>query len=404
MSLSLFERDPKATLLLMAATVTVTLGFMNLILTVIVDQATEAKARDVQQVALEKNEKKAEARDALLKLCKRIDKSGSGTLTIDELLNAYERSAEFHSVMTVMDMTQVELKAVFEFADHKGTGQIDYATFCDELFQMKMCNNQMVISMMRLSLQTSTAKINMMSPQVEALTKETHMCLAQLGTLSNKIDQLMVHAGEPLAQASKDDCAQPAGIAHHLDAYDPLDKSGGDTGIETPKDSDSSETLPMHNTCIDVLDAQTGRGQARKKLDQLQQDVQMMMDMDSYFLHKSMAQVDASLPRVTRAIEALMSSEGTANEHDVETLEVWFAEKKYQQCKATLDTLSKVKKAKPTEAELKEAQDMLESQDEQIVASIHRRIFSKLVDLLPLLVRREACADSYDSAKRNSYL
>jgi len=398
MSLSLFERDPKATLLLMLATVTITLGFVNLILTVIVDQAAEAKASDIHQVAVEKLGKKAEARDTLLKLCEKVDKNCNGTLDIDELLRAYERSAEFHSVMTVMDITEVELRAVFEFADQKGTGEIDYITFCDAVFEMTTCNPQMIFAMVKLNLQATSAKVSVMTPQIEALTQQTTMCMMQLGTLSSKIDKLMVHTGAPSANVSKGERSLQSNIAHHIDACDPLDKIDGDVGVESPRDLEISEKQPKHNMSANVLGMQTVSEQAREKIDSLQRDVQMMMSRDSYLWNRSMAPVASSL---TQSIAALMGGEGTADEHDVETLKVWMVEKKFQQCKAELDMLSQFIKAKPSAEQFGEEQDMSESQGGQKIASTQRQVLSQLVGLLPLLLPSEVFAVT---SARSSYL
>lgn len=114
-----------------------------------------------------------------------------------------------------------------------------------------------------------------------------------------------------------------------------------------------------------------------------------------------MAPVDASMVNVTQAIEALMSSEGTADEHDVETLKFWIVEKKFQRCKSELEMLSQSIKAKPSAEPFEEAQDMFESQGGQMLASTQRQVLLQLVGLLPLLLPREVFAVT---SAQSSYL
>jgi len=99
MSLSLWQRSPGAIFLMIVTTVTVTLGFMNLILTVIVEQAAEARAKDVEEMARQKSKGKTKALKDLLRFCEKIDKNGDGMLSIDEVMGAYDRSVVFQDLM-----------------------------------------------------------------------------------------------------------------------------------------------------------------------------------------------------------------------------------------------------------------------------------------------------------------
>eukprot|EP00913_Durusdinium_trenchii_P030890 g28932.t1 len=74
---------------------TLVFGVLNLIVAVVVDTFADARASDVQNLAEEMEDDIANDRKSLAKLFKRIDKDGSGQLTLEELIEGAERDADF---------------------------------------------------------------------------------------------------------------------------------------------------------------------------------------------------------------------------------------------------------------------------------------------------------------------
>jgi len=171
--------------LMTLASATIILGILNLILTVIVERAAEAREKDVQDMARQKCLNQAEARDDLLKLCEEMDKDDSGELDLNEILEAYENSEEFYYLMTVMDFDKEELQEVFEHADRDQTGRILYEEFCDELFHLKFQNQHLLVGLLRHKLlESSHATERRLSSQIADISLD-------LQQLKNYIQDLM---------------------------------------------------------------------------------------------------------------------------------------------------------------------------------------------------------------------
>jgi len=70
---------------------------LNLTLTVIVDSAAEARAKDGEEGARDKKENKSKAIEELVQLVRRIDKNGDGMISIGEVMDAYENVPAFRN-------------------------------------------------------------------------------------------------------------------------------------------------------------------------------------------------------------------------------------------------------------------------------------------------------------------
>ncbi|CAE8636273.1 unnamed protein product, partial [Polarella glacialis] len=70
----------------MAVFVSINLGLMNLILSVIVDKAQQAHAEDAKYHLQAQNEGYLRAQTELKDMCRSMDRDSSGGLTLDELV------------------------------------------------------------------------------------------------------------------------------------------------------------------------------------------------------------------------------------------------------------------------------------------------------------------------------
>jgi len=103
-SFTLMEKDPAAILLIIVTSSTITLGILNLILTVIVEQAATARENDSKEEARLGLLKQHQAKEGFLLCCKQFDKNGDGKIRLGDLLDAGEASEEVHSLMRTMDL------------------------------------------------------------------------------------------------------------------------------------------------------------------------------------------------------------------------------------------------------------------------------------------------------------
>lgn len=137
LAVPLMEEYPWTGIIFLSAFVSVNLGMLNLILTVIVDRASEARADDEQQKVLDKKNEFERAKHRLLKLCEAMDSDESGELTLEEIEEGFEVNPEFAAVLQVMDVERDDLKTVFGILDEDKSGAVTYSEFVDQIHKMK---------------------------------------------------------------------------------------------------------------------------------------------------------------------------------------------------------------------------------------------------------------------------
>jgi len=173
--------------------VTVTLGVLNLILTVIVERAADARDKDVKEAARQKVSAMQETRKELLKLCTIIDTSQDGLLSIEELTEAYKTVDSFHDLMMTLDVHEGDLTFIFKLLDSDDSGYLDYMEFCDEIIKLKSNDTPMLLALNRAKLQDLS---RLVQHNVESVLKQvvekTQNHDIQLTSISNKLDKLMI--------------------------------------------------------------------------------------------------------------------------------------------------------------------------------------------------------------------
>lgn len=356
MSLSLFKRDPKATVLIISVVVTINLAIMNLILAVVCEQAADAREKDTQENARQKNANLAEAKKDLVKLIERMDKDCSGRIDLQELLVAYERSQEFRSLMTVMDLDAQELQELFMIADREGRGEIEYEHFCNELYHVKNQDQHMLLTMIRLcGLETHHVMESVIRPHLEKLVEQGAMQTAQIATLDKKIEQLQICAkvvheaqicpensctvedGMKLSALTDQPKHQTISQKRDCTAINPLESISQPTPSQCLIKNESMESSELAD--IHALASQTQI--TEEGLKELQQEVQIMLDVTAFLVDKVALQLNTPLSKLTDSFCEL-ANDCAIDAHNIHTLEVWLAERKYQRCKSAFNLVANV--------------------------------------------------------------
>lgn len=136
-SVVMIENYPATAILLVLVVLSVDLGLMNLVVTVIVDKAQEARERNVAMSLQETMEKFDQAKEMLMEICQSLDGDGSGELSLEELEAGYDSNKTFAEMLNLMDVTRKDLKLLVSVMDEDKSGQVSYAEFCDNLWQIK---------------------------------------------------------------------------------------------------------------------------------------------------------------------------------------------------------------------------------------------------------------------------
>jgi len=167
-SLPIIETHPWTAVFFSAVLVTVNLGLMNLILSVIVDKAQQAHNDDLKFQVQEKEEEFQKLKKQLLRICAQLDEDNSGCLTLDELLAGYDSSPEFHVALSSMDVQKEDILSLFNILDEDGSGHVEYDEFVDQLHKMKTQDSHVVLVFIRGSVKDIK---NMMTAQQVQITE-----------------------------------------------------------------------------------------------------------------------------------------------------------------------------------------------------------------------------------------
>jgi len=162
-TLPIIERSRFAFLIFALALVSVQLGFMNLILAVIVDNANRAHTEDVDQEMRIKAEKSHLAAVKLKELIKHIDIDDSGTISLSELLGGYKNNRELRATLSTLDIDQADLRYLFWLMDKDETGELDYESLSDHIQQAISSDTRKQLMMMRLEAQEISQSLKFLS-------------------------------------------------------------------------------------------------------------------------------------------------------------------------------------------------------------------------------------------------
>jgi len=196
-TIPIVEKYPATVVFFAAVLVSVDLGLMNLILSVIVGKAQQAHADDLKFQMQEKEETFVKLKKQLLKMCSQLDEDNSGSLTLDELLSGFDSSNEFHVALQSMDVERDDISSLFDILDEDGSGHVEYDEFVDQLHKMKTQDAHVVLVFIRGHVKDIKNKIELQSARVQTVedrlelyetrTSEILRLLRERGGGSNEI-------------------------------------------------------------------------------------------------------------------------------------------------------------------------------------------------------------------------
>merc|ERR1712232_382656 len=183
-TLPIIEAHPWTAVFFVSVLVSIQLGLMNLILSVIVDKAQQAHADDARFVLQQRQEEFERAKHDLLKMCQKLDQDESGNLSEEELLYGFDHLPAFNKAMRAIDVRRTDIHSLFKVLDHDKSGSVDYEEFCEQLHKMKSQDIQLMMVFLRTHLNELEGKIDHSS--------EIHgeIC-SQLQSQEAKIGQLL---------------------------------------------------------------------------------------------------------------------------------------------------------------------------------------------------------------------
>lgn len=161
-TLPIIYEEPYLFILFGSALACVQLGFMNLILAVIVERATEARERVAKENMKEKEKQEIKSANILREIFRSIDSDDSGTISLEELLQGWETNADMKYHLATMDIEKGDLGLIFELMDSEQKGELSYQYLIDKLRMTVSQDLRKHLFMLRLQASEITKEIRTM--------------------------------------------------------------------------------------------------------------------------------------------------------------------------------------------------------------------------------------------------
>jgi hypothetical protein len=195
-TIPVIEHRPITAVYFVSVHLTVSIGLMNLLLAVIVDQATQARAADVATLVKEEQEQGERLKEQLVTVCTEMDNDNSGVIGLAELQDGYKRNRDFRLTMKAMDIEEEDMKSLFKMMDEDKSGTVPYAEFADHVWKMKSTDDHTLLLFLKFGisevLQTVNARMNLMDKVLTNLNS-SYVFSEHFGATHK---ELITHMGE----------------------------------------------------------------------------------------------------------------------------------------------------------------------------------------------------------------
>lgn len=176
----IIEHSPAAALFFLSVFISLSLGAMNLLLAVIVESANEAKLLNLEQEARVKEDKYREACAQLHDLFRELDKDDSGTVSLDEVIEGFNKNEEFARILRTMDIMDKDLEVFFNMMDTDSNGQVEYMEFVEQIHKIKHCpTNTLLIFIRFYVMEIRRTLLGLPSPKAQRMSQNMSQNLSQ---------------------------------------------------------------------------------------------------------------------------------------------------------------------------------------------------------------------------------
>lgn len=285
-TIPIIERAPWTAIFFTAVLISVNLGMMNLILSVIVDKAQEARADDHAFLLTQRQQEFEASKKDLLKMCVMLDEDDSGTLSLEELLSGYDEFPRFSQAMQVMQVSKDDLPFFYTVLDMDGSGDLNYKEFIEQVHKIKSQDSQVLLVLVKAQL---TELRNVMSANNSAICNDLKQFKASL-------DDIGKQRFEWQAQAEAVGAAAPDKGQECRSAF------------TRPEDRNNVSNVPPMRGREFQQDGNDASLEGERELQRLRE--QVLTEIDAYLAHgiRNFPSQDAELTQLNEARLAAVSS------------------------------------------------------------------------------------------------
>lgn len=166
LAIPLIEANNSTALIIISAFVILELGLLNVIVAVVVDRQAQAREEDKELQHTLKQEQARASYKELITLFQSMDDDGSGSLSLEELREAYGKFQEFGNILRSVDVSVEDLATVFSSMDRDHGGTVDYEEFVDELHRMRTMEIRTLVYLTRQHVVEIKDGINALSEHI----------------------------------------------------------------------------------------------------------------------------------------------------------------------------------------------------------------------------------------------
>lgn len=148
-SIPVIEAYPWSVALFGGVIFTIIFGLLHVIIAVVVDNASEMRAKDVTALADELEYSEQVDKQALVKMFEQIDLDLSGSMTFQELEDGARTIPELGQRLRVMDIDAGDLKELFKLLDTDHSGEVDVSTFVNSLYRLQHSESKTTIKFVK---------------------------------------------------------------------------------------------------------------------------------------------------------------------------------------------------------------------------------------------------------------
>lgn len=188
-------KHPVAWLIFASSYVMINLGFTNLILAVIVENAT-TQHEEEHLKQLEEQKKRHEREIAnFTNTFQELDENDDNEISLKEILQGFDAVPKFRSTLMKLGITRDDLKSMFEFLDEDDSGGISYTEFVYAMFRSQRQEAGTQLMMLRLAVSKMSARMEGLDQKLSEVLSVSNfrdipanMPAADSGSVAHKLD------------------------------------------------------------------------------------------------------------------------------------------------------------------------------------------------------------------------
>jgi len=216
----LVQHMPWALLFFGFAFATVQLGFMNLILSAVVDSASAAREENHAERAVENQRIALRRMEKWKSLFVTIDANNDGCISLEELIDAFEGEEEVREYLQGLDIGQDDLSMIFRLMDANQSGNLCYDEFVNHFIKAQSQDSRIYLMTMKLQAAQIIRALQEQAEQLSAIQTSMYARSAS------------EHSHSSLLEAKK--VQQPRGLSDGRGECDPSSHGAGHVPLIRP--------------------------------------------------------------------------------------------------------------------------------------------------------------------------